>query len=140
MNSLEEEKRSQETDSQQQVRFEKDKHSKKKRSGEADIERQVRLEKDKHSKKQKRSAETDVERQMRLDKDKHSKKQNQATKVSQSKHKINQEDYVNKFDHTTYDGIEEQCWAKDNMDKFHKSVVHIVSQCTICGGIVLEIK
>ena len=36
------------------------------------------------------------------------------------------------FDDTKYGGIEKQCWAKANMNKFHKSVQYIVSQCTIC--------
>ena len=35
--------------------------------------------------------------------------------------------------HNTNNGvIEEQCWAKTSINKFHKSVKYIVSQCTVC--------
>ena len=36
------------------------------------------------------------------------------------------------FDNTNNGVIEEQCWAKTNINKFHKSVKYIVSQCTVC--------
>ena len=36
------------------------------------------------------------------------------------------------FDSTQNGGIEEQCWAKANINKFHKSVQYTVSQCTVC--------
>ena len=36
------------------------------------------------------------------------------------------------FDKTNNGGIEEQCWAKTNINKFHNSVKYIVSQCTVC--------
>ena len=45
---------------------------------------------------------------------------------------MNQQDYLNMFDSTQNDGIEEQCWAKANINKFHKSVDYAVSQCTVC--------
>ena len=36
------------------------------------------------------------------------------------------------FDITSNGGIEKQCWAKANINKFHKSVQYIISQCTVC--------
>ena len=62
---------------------------------------------------------------MRLEKDRLNKKQKRAKKVSQ-------QDYLNMFDNTNIGGIEEQCWAKANINKFDKSVRYIVSQCTVC--------
>jgi hypothetical protein len=70
---------------------------------------------------------------MRLEKDRLNKKQKRAKKVSQLQHEIlNQQDYLNMFDNTNNGGIEEQCWAKANINKFNKSVQYIVSQCTVC--------
>jgi hypothetical protein len=69
---------------------------------------------------------------MRLEKDRLNKKQKRAKKVSQPEHEINQQDYLNMFDNTESGGIEEQCWAKANINKFNKSVQYIVSQCTVC--------
>ena len=126
-------KRSEETDSQRQIRLQKDRMSKKqKRSEETNIQRQIRLEKKKVYKKQKRSEETDREKQIRLEKDRLYRKQKQAKNVSQHQHNLNQQDYLNMFDNTNNGNIEEQCWAKANINKFHKSVQYIVSQCTVC--------
>ena len=126
-------KRSEETDSERQIRLEKDSLSKKsKRSEETDSERQIRLEKDRVSKKSKRSDETESQRQLRLEKESYDKKQKRAKEVSQSQHEINQQHYLNMFDNTNNGVIEEQCWAKTNINKFHKSVKYIVSQCTVC--------
>ena len=126
-------KRSEEADSERQLRLEKDRASKKsKRSNETDNERQIRLEKDRVSTKSKRSEQADNERQLRLEKERYNKKQNRAKKVSQSRPEINQQLYLNMFDKTNNGGIEEQCWAKTNINKFHKSVKYIVSQCTVC--------
>ncbi len=36
------------------------------------------------------------------------------------------------FDSANNGGIEEQCWAKTNIDKFHKSVQYTISQCMVC--------
>ena len=44
-------------------------------------------------------------------------------KVSQSQNEISEQDYLNMFDNTQNGGIEQQCWAKANIDKFHKSVL-----------------
>jgi hypothetical protein len=35
------------------------------------------------------------------------------------------------FDSTQNGGIEKQCWAKANINKFHKSVQYNISQCTV---------
>ncbi len=126
-------KRSEETDSERQVRLQKKTESKKrKRSQETDSERQVRLQKETESKKRKRSQETDSERQIRLDKDRCCKKQKRAKIMSQPQQEISQQDYLNLFDTTNSGSIEEQCWAKTNINKFHKSVQYIVSHCTVC--------
>ena len=126
-------KQSEETDSQQQIRLQKLSESiTQKRSEETDSEQQIRLKKDSESKKRKRSEETDTNRQMRLEKERLYKKQKRARKVSQPQHEINQQDYLNMFDNTNNGGIEEQCWAKANINKFNKSVQYIVRQCTEC--------
>ena len=105
---------------------------KQRRSEETNIQRRIRLEKKKVYKKQKRSEETDREKQIRLEKDRLYRKQKQAKNVSQHQHNLNQQDYLNMFDNTNNGNIEEQCWAKANINKFHKSVQYIVSQCTVC--------
>ena len=127
-------KHSEETDSEKQIRLQKDCESKKtKRSEETDPNRQIRLQKDSESKKRKRSEETDTSRQVRLEKDRLNKKQKRAKKVLQPQHEmLNQQDYLNMFDRTNNGGIEEQCWAKANINKFNKSVQYIVSRCTEC--------
>ena len=58
------------------------------------------------------------------------KKESTPDRVSQ--HKISQQEYLNTFDITQNGGIEEQSWAKANINKFHKSVQYTVSQCTVC--------
>jgi DNA replication protein DnaC len=76
--------------------------------------------------------ETESDRQIRLQKDSESKKQKRAKQVSQPHNEINQQDYLNMFDITNNGGIEEQCWANTNINKFHKSMQYIVSRCTVC--------
>ncbi len=135
---LKKRKRSEEIDSERQVRLQKDKEFKKRKQlEETDSERQVRLQKERESKKRKRSGETDSERQVRLDKDRLDKdrlckKQKQAKVMSQPRQDISQQEYLNLFDTTNNGSIEEQCWAKTNINKFHKSVQYIVSHCTVC--------
>ena len=139
-NDSEKRRRSEETDHQKQIRLQKDSLSKKlKRSQETNIERQIRLEKKKLYKNQKRSEETDSERQIRLEKERLSKKQkrskqaeNQRTPKRVSQHKISQQEYLNTFDIAENGGIEQQSWAKANINKFHKSVQYAISQCTVC--------
>ena len=122
-----ERKQSQETD-ERQMRLQKVSESKKrKQSEETDSERQLRLQNQTDSKKRKRSQETDSERQIRLDKDRFCKKQKRAKIMSQPQQEISQQDYLNLFDTTNSGSIEEQCWAKTNIKKFHKSVQYIVT-------------
>jgi hypothetical protein len=93
----------------------------KKESGQKKLtasEQQIRLQKDSESKKRKRSEETDTNRKMRLEKE----RKLRARKLSQPQHEINQQDYLNMFDNTNNGVIEEQCWAKANINKFNKSV------------------
>ncbi len=127
-------KRSEETESERQIRLQKDRLSKKqKRLDETDIERQVRPEKKKLNKKQKQSNESDSARQIRLQRDRLYKKQKRSEQAKkQSTPKISQQEYLNTFDITQNGGIEEQSWAKANINKFHKSVQYTVSQCTVC--------
>ena len=126
-------KQSKETNNERQIRLQKISESKKqKQSEETDSERQVRLQKETESKKRKRSEETDSKRQIRLDKDRLCKKQKRAKVMSQPRQEISQQDYLNLFDTTNNGSIEEQCWAKTNINKFHKSVQYIVSHCTVC--------
>ncbi len=49
-----------------------------------------------------------------------------------SQHEISQQEYLETFDITQNGGIEEQCWTKANIKKFHKSMQYIVSKCTVC--------
>ena len=136
-------KRSEETDGDRQTRLEKVRETKKiKRSEETDSEKQTRLEKDREIKKRKRSEETDSERQTRLEKNRvyqKRKREEKASissidkqKVSQGQNIVNQQDYLKQFDITKSGGFEQQCWAKSNINKFHKSVQFSISQCTIC--------
>ena len=73
--------------------------------------------------------ETDCERQ---EKDRVYQKQKRARRASQPDNEISQQDYLNLFDITQNGSIEKQCWAKANINKFHKSVQYIVSQCIVC--------
>ncbi len=45
---------------------------------------------------------------------------------------VNQQDYLKEHHLAKNGSIEEQCWAKANIKKFHKSVQFSVSRCTIC--------
>ena len=125
-------KRSKETNNERQIRLEKDSLSKKVSGQRKLTMRQIRLEKDRVSKKSKRSDETDSQRQLRLEKERYNKKQKRAKEFSQSQHEINQQHYLNMFYNTNNGVIEEQCWAKTKINKFHKSVKYIVSHCTVC--------
>jgi hypothetical protein len=46
--------------------------------------------------------------------------------------KTNQQNYLQKFDITKNGGIENQCWAKTNINKFQKSIKFSIVKCTIC--------
>jgi hypothetical protein len=125
-------KQSEETNSDRQIRLQKaNKFKKRKQSEETDSDRQIRLQKVKESKKRKQSEETDSERQLRLEKDRLYQKQKHGQRVSQPQCETSQQDYLNMFDSTQNGGIEKQCWAKANINKFHKSVQYNISQFTV---------
>ena len=105
---------------------------KKKRSEETEIMRQTRLGNAKDSKKRKQSLETDCQRQTRLEKDRLYQKNKRAKRVPLPQNEKSQNDYLHAFDISKNGGIEEQSWAIANINKFHKSVQYIVSQCTVC--------
>ncbi len=117
-------KRSEETDSDRQIRLQKaNEFKRRKQLNETDSNRLIRLEKDRESKKRKKLNKSDSKRQLRLEKDRLCHKQKRAKEVAQQ-HQcgISQQDYLNMFDNTQIGGVEEKCWAKANMNKFHKSV------------------
>ena len=115
-----------------------------KRSMENDCERQKRLQKMREYINKKRWEESELTRQTRLDGAKlyQNKKLSLETdleKENQPKRKRlyqssgdSQKDYLTAFDISQNGGIEEQSWAKANINKFHKSMKYVVSQCTIC--------
>ena len=126
-------KRSEKTASETKNRLQNNNvYKKTKQSKETVSEKQSRLQKDSAYRKKKRLAVTDNERGIRLEKDRLHKKQKRAKRVLQPQQEINQQDYLNMFDKINNGGIEEQCWAKANIIKFHKSVQYNVSQCTVC--------
>ncbi len=53
--------------------------------------------------------------------------------MSQPRQEISQQDYLNLFDTTNNGSFEEQCWAKTNINKFHKSVY------CMSGGMAFEV-
>ena len=116
-------------------------HMKQKRSKETECEKQIRLEKARKYKKRKRDGETETEKQTRLENARKYKKRKQAGKAcveneirltnAKQIHTINQQDYLKEYN-IKNGSIEEQCWAKANIQKFHKSVQFSVSQCNIC--------
>ena len=115
-----------------------------KRSMGNDCERQKRLQKMREYINKKRWEESELTRQTRLDGAKlyQNKKLSLETdleKENQPKRKRlyqssgdSQKDYLTAFDISQNGGIEEQSWAKANINKFHKSMKYVVSQCTIC--------
>ena len=132
-NACKKRKKANETDLQRQNRLEKDRlYKQQKRSQETDCEKQIRLEKNRLYKNQRHSEETESERQIRLEKHRLYKKQKMPKRVSQCQNEISQQDYLNMFDITQNGGIEQQCWAKANINKFYKSVQYTISQCIVC--------
>ena len=99
-----------------------------------DSEKQTRLEYDRMYQKRKRAEETANEKQTRLKNRRMYQKRKRAEKAHniEKDASVNQQDYMNEFDILKNGGIEEQCWAKSNINKFHKSVEFSTSQCTIC--------
>ena len=93
----------------------------KKRWEESELTRQTRLDGAKLYQNKKRSLETDLEKE----------NQPKRKRLYQSSGD-SQKDYLTAFDISQNGGIEEQSWAKANINKFHKSMKYVVSQCTIC--------
>jgi hypothetical protein len=144
-------KRSEETESQKQIRLEiARKYKKAKQVTETETEKQTRLKNASEYQKAKRASETENEKQTRLgnvrnyDKRKRAQeteieKQTRLASANQNKRKrlctstqiINQQDYLNKFDIEKDGSIHEQSWAKNNINKFSKSIQFFISQCTI---------
>jgi hypothetical protein len=109
-------------------------------SNETGSERQLRLQKRNELQKRKPLNKIDSEKQIRKNNNKVCQRQRWAN-IFKPQDKINQDDYLRTFDITTNGGIEEQYWAKANMNKFHKSVQYTVNQCTICQeGWPLKLK
>ena len=83
--------------------------------------RQTRLDGAKLCQNKKLSLETDLEKE----------NQPKRKRLYQSSGD-SQKEYLTAFDISQDGGIEEQSWAKANINKFHKSMKYVVSQCTIC--------
>ena len=125
-------KRAMETENEKQHRLESGRnYNKRKQAVETETEKQTRLENAGNNKKRKQAVETTTEKQTRLENDRtyHKRKRAEATAIEKY---INQQDYIKEFDITKNGGIEEQCWPKSNINKFHKSIEFAISQCKIC--------
>ena len=115
-------KRSKESDCDRQNRLlQKREYMNKKRREESKLARQTRLDGAKMYQKRKRSVETDSERENQL-------KKKRIYRRSES----SQNDYLTAFNISENGGIEEQSWAKANIQKFHKLMKYVVSQRTVC--------
>ena len=134
-------KRDRETETEKQTRLENARmYKKRKQDRETETEKQTRLENARMYKKRKRDRETETEKQTRLENATMYKKRKQAEKAcTENEIRLanveqipNQQDYLKEYDITKNGSIEEQCWAKANIKKFHKSVQFSVSQCNIC--------
>jgi hypothetical protein len=76
----------------------------------------------------KKENETEIEKQTIVA----SANQNKRKRLCASTQIINQQDYLNKFDIEKDGSIHEQSWAKNNINKFSKSIELFINQCTIC--------
>ena len=113
---------SMENDCERQKRLQKmGEYINKKRWEESELTRQTRLDGAKLYQNKKLSLETDLEKE----------NQPKRKRLYQSSGD-SQKDYLTAFDISQNGGIEEQSWAKANINKFHKSMKYVVSQCTIC--------
>lgn len=96
--------------------------------------------------KQKRDSETSDEKKLRLAKKAElEKRQAYRRKVEGNQlpsahaihntnmtHNISKTTYLNEFDALKNGGLHDQCWAKCNMEQFHKSMQYSIFQCTVC--------
>jgi hypothetical protein len=131
-------KQSGETDQDRLTRLQKVSECKKRKQSE-ESEKRIRLQEASETRQTKRSQKTNSKTQITYQKQNLStklirtyQKQKCANRVSQPQQEISQQDYLNMFDIAQNGSIEEQSWAKGNLNKFHKSVQYTVSQCTVC--------
>jgi hypothetical protein len=121
-------KQSGETDQDRLMRLQKVSECKKRKQSE-ESEKRIRLQEASETRQTKRSQKTNSKTQITYQKQNLStklirtyQKQKCANRVSQPQQEISQQDYLNMFDITQNGSIEEQSWAKGNLNKFHKSV------------------
>ena len=111
-------------------------------SKENDCERQNRLLDSREYVNKKRCEESELARQSKLDCANMLKGSDQLRLIWRDKTGLkrrlyqrsasSQNDYLTAFNISENGGIEEQSWAKTNVNKFHKSIKYVVSQCTVC--------
>jgi hypothetical protein len=105
-------------------------YEKRKQALETETEKQTTLENARMCKKRKRGSEENEGQKMKKN---YKKLKRAKVHVScadeQARQNLNQEDYLKILDKKN-SGIEEQCWAKASINKFHKSVQYTVYQCT----------
>ena len=98
---------------------------------EKDCDKQKRLAKANNYERAKKIVETDSQRQSRLERNRLSQRRSRQRR-SLAQNEISQQDYLTQFNNTQYGGIENQSWAKTNINKFYKSVQYNVCHCTVC--------
>ena len=105
---------------------------KQKRSVETGSENKTRLQNDRNCQKRKLAVETESEKENRLaNARKYYKKRKQGNN-SHNQTVSNQHEYLKEFDIIKNGRLHERSWAKSNINKFHKYVEFVISQCTIC--------
>ena len=132
-------KRLNETETEKHLRLENArKYKKAKLAVESENEKIIRREKDRLYQKNKRSNQTETQvassTSIRNAKDNQRmmrQKQNTTTQPCSSSRTMNQVNYLQEFN-TSNGFLHEQCWAKSNLNKFHKSNQFVITQCTIC--------
>ncbi|CAB3992941.1 ATP-dependent DNA helicase PIF1 [Paramuricea clavata] len=128
-------KRALETEHEKQSRLQNARNYKKaKQAAETETRKQTRLENAREYRKAKQASETEHEKQTTLGdvRNHQSANQNKRKRLCASTQIINQQDYLNKFDIEKDGSIHEQSWAKNNINKFSKSIEFFINQCTIC--------
>lgn len=124
---------SEETETERQTRLEKMKaYRAVKKLTQTEFERKAHLEKRKAKFRQRLSEETEEERNLRLEKQKLYHKKKILGNSNRPIEENTQQHYLNEFDSSKNGELHEQKWAEINMSKFHRSIVYVVSQCTVC--------
>ncbi|CAB4012613.1 Hypothetical predicted protein [Paramuricea clavata] len=125
-------KQASETEHEKQTRLENAREYRKgKQASETEHEKQTRLENAREYRKAKRAFETDHEKQTRIENAREYRKTKQASE-KEKQTRLGNQDYLNKFDIEKDGSIHEQSWAKNNINKFSKSIEFFINQCTIC--------